>query len=66
MSLFLTIIFFTLSFLVLIYGIMKNKKVLFPVITLFTLGLGSFFYFTMDILDFDDDTVFERELELDD
>ncbi len=45
---------------------MKNKKVLFPVITLFTLGLGSFFYFTMDILDFDDDTVFERELELDD
>lgn|GEM_PF-5901948 len=66
MSLFLTIIFFTLSFVVLIYGIMKNKKVLFPVITLFTLGLGSFFYFTMDILDFDDDTVFERELELDD
>ncbi|HGF8088723.1 hypothetical protein CUS72_05855 [Enterococcus faecium] len=66
MSLFFSILFFVLAFLVLIYGIIKNKKVLYPVIILTLLGLGFFFNFTMDILEWKDDIIFEREWEFDD
>lgn len=66
MSLFFSILFFVLAFLVLIYGIIKNKKVLYPVMILTLLGLGFFFNFTMDILEWKDDIIFEREWEFDD
>ena len=66
MSLFFSILFLILAFAVLIYGIIKNKKVLLPFITFVILGICFFAKFTTNILDFDDDAVFEREWEFDD
>lgn len=66
MSLFFAILLLILAFVVLIYGIIKNKKVLFPFIALVILGICFFANFTINILDFDDDVIFEREWEFDD
>ncbi|WP_289854213.1 hypothetical protein [Enterococcus faecalis] len=66
MSLLFTILFFILALAVLIYGIIKNKKVLFPFLALSILGVCFFVNFVTDVLDFDDDIVFEKELDFDD
>lgn len=66
MSLFFAILFLVLAFIVLIHGVIKNKKILFPFITLVILGVCCFVNFTTNILEFDDDVIFERELEFDD
>lgn len=61
MSLFFAILFLVLAFIVLIHGVIKNKKVLLPFVTFVILGICFFVNFTIDILDFDDDISFERE-----
>lgn len=66
MSLLLTILFFVLAFAVLIYGIIKNKKILFPFITLSILGTCFFVNFTTNTLELDDDDIFEIEWNFDD
>lgn len=66
LSLFFAILFFSLAFIVLIHGIIKNKKVLFPFVTFVILGICFFVNFTIDILDFDDDISFEREWQFED
>lgn len=66
MSLFFAILFLVLAFIVLIHGVIKNKKVLLPFVTFVILGICFFVNFTIDILDFDDDISFEREWKFED